>query len=123
MAPSRDSCRESIQRGYGSGDLFDAAARIAHIRTNVFLESNAPATLLALVKAGCGAAVLPGSVALPRAGYSLQMLVQDGKPLGIAGAMHWNPRNVLPPYAERFAQELARRARREFAAPVPGGGR
>jgi DNA-binding transcriptional LysR family regulator len=109
-----------LQRGYGSRDLFDAACRVAHIRTNIFLESNASATLLALVKAGCGFAVLPNTVPLPRAGFSMRMLVQDGKPLGVATAVHWNPRHLLPPYAERFARDLAQHARREFGAR--GGG-
>lgn len=107
-----------LQRGYGSRDLFDAACRVARIRTNIFLESNAAATLLALAKAGCGLAVLPSTVSLPRQGFAVRLLVQDGKPLGVATAVHWNPRHLLPPYAERFAQALAEHARREFAAPV-----
>jgi DNA-binding transcriptional LysR family regulator len=112
-----------LQRGYGSRDLFDAVCRVAHIRTNCFVESNASATLLALAKAGCGLAVLPGTVALPGTGYSIRMLVQDGKPLGVATAVHWNPRHLLPPYAERFAEELAQQARREFALTAPRGRR
>ncbi len=107
-----------LQRGYGSRDLFDAACRVAHIRINIFLESNASATLLALVKAGCGFAVLPSTVPLPRTGFYMRMLVQEGKPLGVATAVHWNPRHLLPSYAERFAHELAQQARREFAKPL-----
>jgi DNA-binding transcriptional LysR family regulator len=103
-----------LQRGYGSRDLFDATCRVAHIRTNIFLESNASATLLSLVKAGCGLAVLPDTVPLPRTGFSIRTLVQHGKALGVATAVHWNPRHLLPPYAERFARELAEHARREF---------
>jgi DNA-binding transcriptional LysR family regulator len=107
-----------LQRGYGTRDLFDAACRVARIRTNVFLESNAPGTLLALVKAGCGLAVLPATVAVPRKDFSIRKLAQDGKPLTMQVAVHWNPRYLLPPYAERFAQDLARRARREFTTPA-----
>jgi LysR family nitrogen assimilation transcriptional regulator len=109
-----------LQRGYGSRDLFDAACRVARIRTNIFLESNAAATLLALAKAGCGHAILPSTIVLPREGFSLRMMTQDGKPLGVATAVHWNPRHLLPPYGERFAQELAQHAQREFAVPVKG---
>ncbi len=105
-----------LQRGYGSRDMFDAACRVAHIRTSIFLESNAPATLLALVKARCGLAVLPSTVTLPREGFFARVLVQDGKPLGLPLAVHWNPRHLLPPYAERFASALAERARREFSS-------
>lgn len=104
-----------LQRGYGSRDLFDAACRVARIRTNLFLESNASATLLALVKAGCGTAVLPNTVVLPRNEFSLRLLVHDGKPLSVGAAVHWNPNHLLPQYAERFAAELAQRARRDFS--------
>lgn len=103
-----------LQRGYGTRDLFDAACRVARIRTNIFLESNAPGTLLALVKAGCGLAVLPATVAVPRREFSVRKLTQDGKPLMIQVAVHWNPRHLLPPYAERFAHALAQQALREF---------
>ena len=105
-----------LQRGYGSRDLFDAACRVAHIRTNIFLESNASATLLALAKAGCGIAVVPSTVLVPTTGFSTQVVVQDSKPLALATAVHWNPRHLLPPYAERFARELAEHAQGEFSA-------
>lgn len=104
-----------LQRGYGSRDLFDAACRMAHIRTSIFLESSAPATLLALVKAHCGLAVLPSTVALPREGFFIRQLVQDGKPFSLPLAVHWNSRHLLPPYAERFASALAKHARQEFS--------
>lgn len=105
-----------LQRGYGSRDLFDAVCRLARIRMNIFLESNASATLLALAKAGCGFAILPSTVPLPRNGYSVRKVVREGRPLAVATAVHWNPTYLLPSYAERFAQELARHARREFSA-------
>jgi len=104
-----------LHSGYGSRTLFDAACRVARIRTSVFLESNAPDTLLALVKAGCGLAVLPGTVSLPRDGFTVRRLVQDGKAVEMPVVVHWNPRHFLPPYAERFAAELAQHARREFS--------
>ena len=104
-----------LHSGYGSRTLFDAACRVARIRTSVFLESNAPDTLLALVKAGCGLAVLPGTVSLPRDGFTVRKLVQDGKAVEMPVVVHWNPRHFLPPYAERFAADLAQHARREFS--------
>ncbi|MEZ5831278.1 MAG: LysR family transcriptional regulator [Dongiaceae bacterium] len=92
------------------------ACRLARIRTNIFLESDATATLLALVKAGCGVAVVPGSVALPASGFHVRRLTRDGKVVEMPTAVHWNPRHFLPPYAERFAAAFAAHARREFAA-------
>ena len=104
-----------FQQGFGTRGLFDAACRVAHIRQNIFLESSAPATLLALVKAGCGVAILPGTVALNANEFTLQQLTQDGTPIDVRVAVHWNPHRFLPPYAHRFAEELAAYARAEFA--------
>jgi DNA-binding transcriptional LysR family regulator len=104
-----------LQRGYGSRDLFDAACRTAHIRPNVFLESNAPGTLLSLAKAGFGTAILPATVSMQANGLTIQKLVQDSTPLEIQAALHWNPQRFLPPYAERFAEELSAQAAKEYA--------
>jgi DNA-binding transcriptional LysR family regulator len=104
-----------LQRGFVTRELFDAACRVAHIRQNIFLESSAPAVLLALAKAGPGVAILPGTVAFKESGLTFQRLVQDGTPLEAHLAVHWNPQRFLPPYGHRFAEELAAYARREFA--------
>ena len=108
-----------LQPGYGSRTLFDAACRMANIRTNIVLESNASATLLALAGAGCGVAVLPGTIAMPRSGLQVRRLLQDRKPVEMQVVVHWNPRHFLPPYAERFARELAAHARRELSRTRP----
>src|SRR5262249_42552269 len=92
-----------VQRGSAIRDLFDAACRLAHIRPTIFLESNAPATLLSLARAGCGVAILTASVDLQGKGLAVQRLVQEGVPLEFRVAVHWNPQRFLPPYAERFA--------------------
>ena len=107
-----------MQPGYGSRKLFDAACRMARIRTNIFLESDAPGTLLTLAKAGCGVAVLPGTIAFPKDAPPVRRLLQDGKPVDLQTAVHWNPRHFLPPYAKRFAEELATYARREFGGNI-----
>ena len=104
-----------LQRGYGSQEIFEAACRVAHIQPRVFLESNAPATLLALAKAGCGVAILPATVSLRSGDFYIQSLVQDGTPLEFRAAVHWNPQRFLPPYATRFADELAIVAAKEYA--------
>ena len=106
-----------FQRGFGTRDLFDAACQVAHVRPTIFLESGAPATMLSLVQAGCGVAILPATVALPRTGLSVHTLVQDGKPLAVRLAVHWNPQRRLPPYAARFAEALAAESRRLHGGP------
>jgi LysR family cyn operon transcriptional activator len=103
-----------LHRGFGARDLFDAACHMAHIRPNIFLESSAPATLLALAKAGCGVAILPGTVGLPKSGLAVQKLVQEGTPVAYRIAVHWNPQRFFPPYAERFVEMLSVFAAKEY---------
>jgi len=103
-----------LHRGFGTRDIFDAACHMAHIRPNIFLESSAPATLLALAKAGCGVAILPGTASLPRSGLTIQTLVQEGTPVEFRLAVHWNPQRFFPPYAERFVEVLSAIAAKEY---------
>jgi DNA-binding transcriptional LysR family regulator len=103
-----------LHRGFGTRDLFDAACHMAHIQPNIFLESSAPATLLALAKAGCGVAILPGTASLPRSGLTIQKLVQEGTPVEFRLAVHWNPQRFFPPYAERFVEVLSAIAAKEY---------
>jgi DNA-binding transcriptional LysR family regulator len=108
-----------LRPGFGSRDLFDAACHMARLRVDVFLESSAVATLLALARAGCGVAVLPGTVAVPSRGLSVQRLVQDDGPIEMPIGVHWNEQRLLPPYARRFIEELVLHARREYATATP----
>jgi LysR family transcriptional regulator, cyn operon transcriptional activator len=109
-----------VQRGSAVRDLFDAACRVAHIRQTIFLESNAPATVLSLARAGCGvailsrAAILTASIDLRGRGLTVQSLVQEGVPLEFRVAVHWNPQRFLPPYAKRFAEEFSEYAAQEY---------
>jgi LysR family cyn operon transcriptional activator len=104
-----------LRQGFVTRELFDAACRVAHIRQNIFLESSAPAPLLALVAAGCGVAILPATTALNPSNFTIRRLVQDGAPIEAHLAVHWNPERFLPPYARRFAEELAAYSRGIFA--------
>jgi LysR family cyn operon transcriptional activator len=105
-----------LRRGFGSRDLFDAACQVAHIRPNIFLESDASGALLSLARAGCGVAVLPATVSLLGQGLTVRKLVQEGVALEFRIAVHWNPQRFLPPYAERFAEELCDHAAKEYAS-------
>jgi DNA-binding transcriptional LysR family regulator len=104
-----------LRREFASRGWFDAAVEIAHLQPRVLLESGAPSALLALVRAGYGVAIVPSMVRIPAAGLRGIPLVQRGTPLGRWLGLAWDPRRVLPPYAERFIDELAEYCRR---APV-----
>jgi LysR family cyn operon transcriptional activator len=100
--------------GFGSRDLFDAACEVAQIRPNLILESSAPATILALARAGVGVAVLPTTMTLPRAGAVVQRLQQNGRPLKSDLAVHWDTRRHLASYGVEFADELAAEAQKHY---------
>lgn len=105
-----------LKPGFGSRDLFDAACEVAQIRPNLILESSAPATILALARAGVGVAVLPTTMTLARAGVVVQRLQQNGRPLKSDLAVHWDPRRHLASYGVQFADELAAEALKHYGA-------
>ena len=86
---------------------FDAACRLAGVKTNIFIESRAPHTLLALAEAGQGVAIVPS--VLPTNRYRLRVahITHRRQPLREKFAVLWNKRRVLPPYAKDFCESLA----------------
>jgi DNA-binding transcriptional LysR family regulator len=107
-----------FRRGFGSRDLFDAACQMAHISSTIYLESNAPAPLLAMALSGKGVCVLPATVAPPDGDVNAYRLTQDGKPLELRFAAHWNPRRYFPPYAEHFVADLVAVAQEQFSKAI-----
>ena len=103
-----------LQRGYGSRDAFDVACHSARLRPRLFLESNSPSTLLSLVRSGEGIAILPTTTSFRRAGLGVSELTLEGSPIDLELAIHWHRQRYLPPYAQRFIDELAAQAHSEF---------
>jgi len=102
------------RRGFGSRLWFDAACQVAHLRPHVLLESGAPHTLIALAQAGYGVAIVPSNAQLPRGGVRAVPIIHRGVPVGRWVSIAWDPRRFLPPYAERFVDELVAYSRRAF---------
>jgi LysR family cyn operon transcriptional activator len=103
------------RRDFALREWFDAACQVAHVRPRVLLESGAPSTLVALAQAGCGIAIVPSNVRIPRRGLRAVPLVQRGAPLGRWLSIAWDSQRFLAPYGEQFVEALAAYARR---APV-----
>ena len=101
-----------LQRGFGTRELFEAACHVAHIRPNIFLESDAPATLPSLAEAGCGIAILPATVRLRGGGLTIQKIVQDDVPLEFRVAVHWGPQRFLRSASRRGYPRTQRRNKR-----------
>jgi len=104
-----------LHRGFGSRDLFDAACRLAHVRPKVVLESSSYGTLMALARVDYGVAILPATIDIrKRIDLKVQRVVQEGALIERYFAVHWNPERFLPPYAERFIEELVKCAAKEY---------
>jgi len=51
-----------VNSSFATRKVFDAACRLEHLDPNVFIESGAAPTLIALAKAGHGVAIVPSTV-------------------------------------------------------------
>ena len=103
-----------LHRQFGSREWFDAACAISNFRPHVRLESAAPQTLIKLAAADYGVAVVPSTADIKNEHVSALPLVQHGMSLGRWSRVAWNPQRMLPPYAERFADELVAFVRRKY---------
>jgi DNA-binding transcriptional LysR family regulator len=113
-----------MRQDFGSRGWLDAACRAIHARPTILLESGAPSTLLALARAGHGVAVIPSTVAFTRGRLRAVPVVNGGASIGRWLAVCWDPRRLLPRYAERFVDDAAidaARGRRgtDQGPPVP----
>jgi LysR family cyn operon transcriptional activator len=95
-----------LGQGFASRAWFDAACKVAQIAPQMLLESAAPQTLIALARTGYGVAVVPSNVRISRETVRVTPLVHRGASLGKWAVAAWDVQRLLPPYGERFVQEL-----------------
>jgi DNA-binding transcriptional LysR family regulator len=97
-----------LRPGFGSRRMFDAACRLERIVPDVFLESTATETLLALAREGHGAAIIP-TTAVRIDGKSLRLapLMFRRKPLAAELAVLWHRERRPPRYAEASSAAFA----------------
>jgi DNA-binding transcriptional LysR family regulator len=104
----------TLRVGFGSRDWFDAACEAANIRPSVLLESNSHNAILALAAAGYGIGILPSAAPVPKKGIDAIPLVHRRLSIGKWTMLAWDPRRFIPPYVDRFAEELAAYAQEHF---------
>ena len=113
-----------LVQGFGTRKSFDAACRLERMAPNIFMESSAPETLLALARESHGAAIVPSSAQIDRRSLRLAPIVFRGRPLTSEIALLWAGARRLPRYAEEFGAMLANHMRAvipEFGAGVRAG--
>jgi DNA-binding transcriptional LysR family regulator len=114
LAELRDEPLLLLRRDFGSRATFDAACREAGVRPRSLFESGEPHSLLALAEQGHGVAVVPSTVLFDAWRVHVAPIVHAGHPLADAVAVAWDPRRVLPRYADAFVEELAASTRRSY---------
>lgn len=77
------------------------------------MESGSPHSLLALVEAGEGIAVISSSTRLAAERVRLAAIVHAGGSVGVWAAVLWDRRRYLSPAAQRFVEGLVAWARRK----------
>ncbi len=103
-----------LRQDFGTRTWFDAACNVVGVKPRVLFESSAPNTLMALASVGYGIAVLPSNVQILRDVVCAVPIVHRGAAIGKWAGIAWNPHRFLPPYAEKFAQELVAHVRRAY---------
>jgi DNA-binding transcriptional LysR family regulator len=115
-----------LREGFATRQLFDGARQLAHIQARLVLEAGDPRSLIALVEATRGVAIVPSTMAFPR-GVHVAPLHHAGAALGAWGRIIWDPRRFLPAFAQSFIDGLVNYTRRtypgrrfeRYAPPVP----
>jgi LysR substrate binding domain len=107
--------------------MFASACRIAHVSPRILLEAGDPQSLIALVEAGRGIAIVPSTVRLAGRKVRGVPVLHARASLGMWGWIVWNRKRFLPAFARSFIDGLVEytrvsypgRALERRAPPVP----
>ncbi len=99
--------------------VFDAACRLAHLKPNIFIESRAPHTLLALAEARHGVAIIPSQLQARDYQLRIAALTYQGRPLRTPMVILWDKQRPLPRYAKAYCEMLADYVRETFPITRP----
>ena len=86
---------------------FDAACRIAGLKSNILFESRDPRTLLAMAEAGHGIAIIPSVTRTHRYDLRIVAVTYRGKRLQERAFILWDKRRPRPRYAVDFSEMIA----------------
>lgn len=94
--------------------MFDGFCRIANFAPRVVIESGSPHSLLALVRAQLGIAIVPSTVILGDLRESAVPVVFEGRQIGFDIHVNWDPRRQRSPAARQFIDALYAATRRDY---------
>jgi DNA-binding transcriptional LysR family regulator len=108
-----------LNPSFATRNVFDAACRVAGIRPNIFFESGAVHSLLALAEAGHGIAILPSIVPIEGEQIRTARVTHRNEWLHLSLAVLWDKGRTLPRYAEGFAALLSAHVKETFSPGQP----
>jgi len=116
-----------LRHGFSTREIFDAACRIARVHTHTVLEAGDPQSLIALVEAARGIAIVPSTVGRVGRKVHVAPILHARVSLGMWGWIVWDPKRFLPAFARSFIDGLEEYTRRTYpgrqferrAPPVP----
>jgi DNA-binding transcriptional LysR family regulator len=116
-----------LRQGFGTREVFDAACRIARVHTRIVLEAGDPQSLIALVQAARGIAIVPSTVWFRDQTLRVAPILYARESLGMWGWVVWDPKRFLPAFTKSFIDRLVDYSRRLYpgrkfdrrAPPVP----
>jgi DNA-binding transcriptional LysR family regulator len=108
-----------LESSFFARTTFDAACRLAGLKPQIFIESRAPHTLLALAEAGHGVAIVPSVLPTHRYRLHIARITYRRKPLQGLLTVLWDRRRALPQYAKDFCEFLDAYMREVFPISRP----
>jgi LysR family cyn operon transcriptional activator len=103
-----------LRQGFATREMFDDACRVARVRAQIVLEAGDPQSLIALVGAARGVAIVPSTVRFADRHVHATPILRARAPLGMWAWIVWDPKRVLPAFATSFVDGLVDWTRRSY---------
>jgi DNA-binding transcriptional LysR family regulator len=103
-----------LRQGFGTREMFDSACRIAHVQGRIVLEAGDPQSLIALVEAARGVAIVPSTVLFGDRSVHVAPILHARESLGMWGWIVWDPKRFLPAFTKSFINGLVEYTRRLY---------
>jgi LysR family cyn operon transcriptional activator len=103
-----------MQREYAGRQWFDAACQAAHVAPRVLMEGTNAYTLLELAAVGYGVPIINSTALIRNPELRAVAMVNRGVSIGEWSRACWDPQRLMPPYGERFIDELVSHSRHSF---------
>lgn len=103
-----------LRREFMTRQLFDGACKLASLQQRVLIESSNPHSLISLVAAQLGIAVIPSTFLLNKLRSNALVLRHKSSPISCAISAIWHPRRYRPRIAKAFVVELSHYTRTSY---------